>query len=105
MTEHGNFAGKNILHITRSLAEVTKELGLSPEQADDQLQSARTTLYQVRQKRVPPHKDTNLPPGESRSTLRRRGRRAYHLLEVCNIVAMASKNENCSFLEGLIGLR
>ena len=60
VTEQGNFQGKNILHVARPLAEIAKEFGLGPEQAEAQLQAARTALYQARQQRVPPHKDTKI---------------------------------------------
>jgi hypothetical protein len=60
VTEQGNFEEKNVLHITRPLTEIAKELRLNPEQAETQLRNARETLYQARQKRIQPHKDTKI---------------------------------------------
>jgi len=60
VTEQGNFHDKNILHIARPLAEVAKEFSLTPEQAETQLQNACAALYQARQQRVLPHKDTKI---------------------------------------------
>ncbi|MBI3303402.1 MAG: thioredoxin domain-containing protein, partial [Deltaproteobacteria bacterium] len=60
VTEQGNFAGKNILHVARPLAEVAKEFELSPDQAQTQLQAARAALYEARRRRVPPHKDIKI---------------------------------------------
>ena len=57
VTEKGNFEGTTILHMTRRLADVAKELGLAPEQASQTLQAARTKLYAARLKRIPPHTD------------------------------------------------
>jgi hypothetical protein len=60
VTEKGNFEGKNILHTTRPLADVAKELGIDPAQAPVVLEAARARLYEVRSKRVPPHTDRKI---------------------------------------------
>ena len=60
VTDKGNFEGKTILHVTRPLADVAKELGFGPEQAEQMLQAARTKLYAARLKRIPPHKDEKI---------------------------------------------
>ncbi len=60
VTEKGNFGGKTILHVTRSLADVAKELGFAPEQAEQMRQAARAKLYAARLTRIPPHKDKKI---------------------------------------------
>jgi uncharacterized protein YyaL (SSP411 family) len=60
VTERGNFEGKNVLHVARSLAEVAEEFNLSQEQVVRQLAEARSRLLAVRQTRIPPHTDTKV---------------------------------------------
>ncbi|MGE0681431.1 MAG: thioredoxin domain-containing protein, partial [Candidatus Binatia bacterium] len=60
VTERGNFDGKNILHIARSLSNVAREFNVSQEQVMQQLSAARVQLLAVRQKRIPPHTDTKV---------------------------------------------
>jgi len=52
--------GKNILHSTRPLPALAKELGLSSGELEERLDTARETLFQVREKRVHPHKDDKI---------------------------------------------
>jgi hypothetical protein len=60
VTERGNFDGKNILHVARSLSNVAQEFNVSQEQVAQQLSAARTQLLAVRRKRIPPHTDTKV---------------------------------------------
>ena len=60
VTEQGNFEGKNILHVSRLLAEVAQEFKLKPEKVWADIQEAREALYAARQKRIPPLKDSKI---------------------------------------------
>jgi uncharacterized protein YyaL (SSP411 family) len=63
VSESGNFAGRNILHVARPLADVAASLGTTPETLAQRLAAARSRLYAVRQRRVPPHTDTKILAG------------------------------------------
>ncbi|MFO0555847.1 MAG: hypothetical protein U0271_46145 [Polyangiaceae bacterium] len=58
VSEKGNWTenglSTNVLWLPRALDEVAKELGLSREELDQRLAKARATLFELRQKRVPP---------------------------------------------------
>jgi hypothetical protein len=60
VTEHGQFSGKNVLHIAQPLTEVAKPFALTVEQAEAQLAEARAKLFAVRKQRAPPHTDTKI---------------------------------------------
>jgi uncharacterized protein YyaL (SSP411 family) len=60
VTDVGNFEGRNILHVTRPLADVAGELGVTPEDARSQLEAARKLLYDARAKRPPPLRDEKI---------------------------------------------
>jgi uncharacterized protein YyaL (SSP411 family) len=66
ITDGGNFENPhtpprtNIPHRTRPLADVAKELEVSPEQLAERLETARKTLFEVREKRIHPHKDDKI---------------------------------------------
>ncbi len=60
VTDAGTFAGRNILHVPRPLADVAATLQLDPPQLEAVLADARARLYAVRQTRVPPHTDTKV---------------------------------------------
>src|SRR3990172_3461662 len=57
VTQAGNFEGKNVLHISRPLAEVAVEHGVSRERARAILREAREALLAARNRRVLPLKD------------------------------------------------
>ena len=65
VTREGNFleegtgerTGKNILHLARPLENVAKEMGIPAEELDLLLESARTKLFEEREKRVRPSLD------------------------------------------------
>ncbi len=63
VTEPGNFHGKNILHVAAPLPEVASRLGIEPARFHQLLDEARARLYAVRDRRVPPHKDTKILAG------------------------------------------
>jgi hypothetical protein len=63
VSESGNFAGQNILHVARPLSDVAASLGTTPEILTQRLTAARARLYAARQRRVPPHTDTKILAG------------------------------------------
>ena len=60
VSEAGNFEGRNILYVAQPLPEAAKALGMSVEDLSSQLRKAREQLYQARELRPPPHKDTKV---------------------------------------------
>jgi len=56
----GAKTGENILHGTRPLSALAKELGRSSGELEERLDTAREKLFQVREKRVHPHKDDKI---------------------------------------------
>jgi uncharacterized protein YyaL (SSP411 family) len=57
VTEGGNFEGKNILHISRSVEEVANELSVEPGRLREVLERGRLTLFEAREQRVKPGRD------------------------------------------------
>ena len=57
ITEAGNFEGKNILHVDRSMDEVSRALKVSSERLSTVLDRGRSKLLQVREGRVKPDRD------------------------------------------------
>ncbi len=60
VTERGNFEGKNILHVARTLEELAQELGLSQEQVAALIADGRQKLFAAREKRVRPGRDEKI---------------------------------------------
>lgn len=60
LTEKGNFEGRNIFHLPRSLDEVTREEGVNLEQLFDRLDPLLEKLRQYRAKRIPPLTDNKI---------------------------------------------
>ena len=60
VTDEANFEGRNILHAPRPLADVAKELGLSPDDARTLLAAAREKLYEMRKSRPAPLRDEKI---------------------------------------------
>jgi uncharacterized protein YyaL (SSP411 family) len=56
----GAETGKNIPHITRPLAALAKEFGMSSGELKERLDAAREKLFAFREKRVHPHKDDKI---------------------------------------------
>ena len=57
VTESGNFEGKNILHVGRSVEEVAKESNVTVEEVTDVLRRGRQKLFEARERRVKPARD------------------------------------------------
>ena len=57
VTEAGNFEGKNILHVSRSVEAVAKEAGVSAEQLAEVLKKGRRKLFDARENRIKPARD------------------------------------------------
>lgn len=57
ITAEGNFEGKNILNVTRSVADVAAEAGISEAQLHKTLMAARTKLMALREQRIKPGRD------------------------------------------------
>ncbi len=60
ITQGGNWERKNIPNIPRSLEEVSRELGISPQALADSLDRSRPKVYEARRKRVPPGLDDKI---------------------------------------------
>ncbi|HKR00959.1 MAG TPA: thioredoxin domain-containing protein [Pyrinomonadaceae bacterium] len=57
VTEGGNFEGKNILNVTRTLEEVAKSFNVQAERLREALERGRRELFEVRERRVKPGRD------------------------------------------------
>lgn len=61
ITEEGNFEhGKNVLHTSATIDQVAQRLRIDAEGVRSLLESARGKLFQVREKRVRPHRDEKI---------------------------------------------
>jgi len=60
ITESGNFEGKNILNVTRSVDEVAAEHGVSVSALQESLKESRRKLLGLRETRVKPDRDEKL---------------------------------------------
>ncbi len=60
VTAQGNFEGKNILNVPRSLEEVAKDVNLHPDALSEILEQCRRQLFQEREKRAKPHRDEKI---------------------------------------------
>ncbi len=56
----GRVTGRNILHMDKTIPEIAKDMGISPGSLEKRLESMRVKLFQVREKRVKPHKDDKI---------------------------------------------
>src|SRR5687767_14549733 len=57
ITGSGNFEEKNILNVTRELAEVARVRNITPEQLSQILESGRSKLFAAREQRIKPARD------------------------------------------------
>ena len=57
VTGGGNFEGRNILHVRKQLAEVSRETGISAVELQEVIDRGRTKLFAEREKRVKPGRD------------------------------------------------
>jgi uncharacterized protein YyaL (SSP411 family) len=60
VTEAGNFEGKNILNVTRSVEETAKATGASIERMHEALERGRRELFLVRERRIKPARDEKI---------------------------------------------
>ena len=60
VTESGNFEGKNILNVTRSLEEVAGELKIKTNDARESIERSRKKLFEIRERRVKPDRDEKI---------------------------------------------
>ncbi|MEW5979438.1 MAG: thioredoxin domain-containing protein [Acidobacteriota bacterium] len=63
VTPRGNFEGKNILNIPRSLEGVAQGAGISAQELSDLLKRGRAKLFQQRERRIKPHRDEKVLTG------------------------------------------
>lgn len=61
VTSRGNFErGKNILYITSSIEEISREFKLSPSELKRSLKEAQKILFAERERRIRPHRDEKI---------------------------------------------
>jgi hypothetical protein len=60
VTPRGNFEGKNILNVPRSLEEVAQGTTIHPDELQAILARGRERLFQEREKRIKPHRDEKI---------------------------------------------
>jgi uncharacterized protein YyaL (SSP411 family) len=60
ITQGGNFEGKNILNITKSIESLSKQYNLSMDKVEDILNESSEILFKVRSTRIPPEKDEKI---------------------------------------------
>ena len=60
VTPQGNFEGKNILNVRRSVADVAKTAGVSEERLREALERGRRELFAVRERRIKPGRDEKI---------------------------------------------
>jgi len=60
VTLAGNFEGKNILNVTRSIAEVADSERVSVEELENVLKTGIQTLFELREKRIKPARDEKI---------------------------------------------
>jgi uncharacterized protein YyaL (SSP411 family) len=60
VTEEGNFEGKNILHVTRSVEDVAKASGVSTQKLAEALERGRRELFAARERRIKPARDEKI---------------------------------------------
>ena len=60
ITEAGNFEGRNIPNVTRSVEEVAKEQGVSVAELQESLKESKRKLFELREGRVKPGRDEKI---------------------------------------------
>jgi uncharacterized protein YyaL (SSP411 family) len=60
VTAAGNFEGKNILNINRSLEEIASSEGVSVEQLIEVIENGKRIVFGERERRVKPHRDEKI---------------------------------------------
>jgi uncharacterized protein len=60
VSARGNFEGKNILHVTRSLEQMAERLQMTPAALEQTLAESRRKLFAVREERIKPARDEKI---------------------------------------------
>jgi uncharacterized protein YyaL (SSP411 family) len=60
VTERGNFEGKNILHVSRTVEDVAKQSNVPIERLQEALERGRHKLFEVRKQRIKPERDEKI---------------------------------------------
>ncbi len=60
ITEGGNWEGKNIPNVRRTVDQVAASLGITPEALASSLEASRAKVYEARKRRVPPGLDDKI---------------------------------------------
>jgi len=60
VTPSGNFEGKNILHVTRSLEEVAQSARVSVDELRESLDRSKRRLFELRETRIKPDRDEKI---------------------------------------------
>ena len=60
VTQGGNFEGKNILNVTRTLEDVAAKVNVTPEHLRQSLERSRRRLFELRENRVKPDRDEKI---------------------------------------------
>ncbi len=63
VSEDGNWEGKNILNVPRDAEIVAKLNGVGVEDLRRRLEASRTTLFEIRERRIKPHLDDKILSG------------------------------------------
>lgn len=56
----GKLTGSNILHMNKPLGETARDFGLSEQEVKTRIAGSRIKLFEVREKRIHPHKDDKI---------------------------------------------
>jgi hypothetical protein len=56
----GKSTGENILHLGKPISEIAKERNMSPQELTARISKARKKLFDIREKRIHPHKDDKI---------------------------------------------
>jgi len=56
----GHHTGANILHLKKSLSDIAPSYEISEEEFSEKIEKARSTLFEVREKRIHPYKDDKI---------------------------------------------
>ena len=79
VSAHGNFEGKNILHVRQDARQVADKAGVSLDDLDEALRRSRTMLFQFREQRVKPARDEKILTAWNGLMLRSFAEAARHL--------------------------
>lgn len=60
VSDRGNFEGANILHVSRTAANVGERFGLGEDEVDERLAAAREKLFAAREARIKPGRDEKI---------------------------------------------